>query len=62
MTTFVYRTPNRKAVFATKNDESYTHWTDFEREANACIESDRGVFCGKVVLLSCEARESLSCR
>lgn len=59
---FVYRTANHKAVYATKNDESYRHWTDFEREANAHVEYVPGIFCDKVVLLSCEARECLLCR
>ena len=40
-----------------KNDEFYTQWADIEREMNAYLEFDPGVFRGKVILLPCDDPE-----
>ena len=37
-----------------KNDEFYTQWRDIEREVNAYLEFDPGVFRGKTVLCPCD--------
>jgi len=45
------------AAKAAKNDEFYTQWADIEREMNAYLEYDPGVFRDKVVLLPCDDPE-----
>ena len=40
-----------------KNDEFYTQYADIEREVNAYLEFDPGVFRGKSVLLPCDDPE-----
>lgn len=42
---------------AAKNDEFYTQWADIEREINAYLEYDPGLFQGKTVLLPCDDPE-----
>ncbi|MDY5152297.1 adenine-specific methyltransferase EcoRI family protein [Actinotignum urinale] len=42
---------------AAKNDEFYTQWADIEREINAYLEYDPGLFQGKTILLPCDDPE-----
>jgi hypothetical protein len=48
---------NLGAARKEKNDEFYTQWADIEREVNAYIEYDPGVFRDKVILLPCDDPE-----
>jgi hypothetical protein len=45
------------AAKAAKKDEFYTQWADIEREMNAYLEYDAGVFRDKVILLPCDDPE-----
>ncbi len=45
------------AAKAAKKDEFYTQWVDIEREMNAYVEYDPGVFRDKVILLPCDDPE-----
>lgn len=45
------------AARSAKNDEFYTQWADIEREMNAYLEYDAGVFRDKVILLPCDDPE-----
>ena len=40
-----------------KNDEFYTQWSDIEREIQAYIDFDPGVFRGKSILCLCDDPE-----
>lgn len=55
--TTVSRNNSLQAARETKNDEFYTQWADIEREVNACLEYDLGVFRDKIVLLPCDDPE-----
>lgn len=48
---------NLDAAKAAKNDEFYTQWADIQREMNAYVEYDPGVFRDKVILLPCDDPE-----
>lgn len=55
--TNLVKNSNLNAAKVAKQDEFYTQWADIEREMNAYLEYDPGVFRGKTILLPCDDPE-----